>query len=213
MHEDDSSSASSSRHSPLGSPRSKPHNASPSLLPLTLLEPIVEDTMDLKTSVTTEQVQQLQPHPPAPPRATSPPDQDVLFGAQHLKAKALGLPSLAEMQANENQKSVSYVNHSHRAQGHDVHLLTCSALPHGWVESIGGMVAARSVRCVMRTLPLALQHERVGHVTAGLWATSLTRRAAKSGGMSCGTKSGDTARCETRASRPRLSRRFPALFM
>ena len=69
MHEDDSSSASSSRHSPLGSPRSKPHNASPSLLPLTLLEPIVEDTMDLKTSVTTEQV---QPPPPAAFRLTSP---------------------------------------------------------------------------------------------------------------------------------------------
>ncbi len=52
----------------------------------------------------------------------------MLFGAQYLKAKALGLPSLREM------------------HGHDVHLLTCSELPQGWIEAVGGMVAARSVR-------------------------------------------------------------------
>ena len=51
-----------------------------------------------------------------------------MFGAQHLKAKALGFPSLREM------------------HGHSVHLLTCSELPHGWVDAVGGMVAARSVR-------------------------------------------------------------------
>ncbi len=52
----------------------------------------------------------------------------MLFGAQHLKAKTLGLPSLRDM------------------HGHDVHLLTCSQLPHGRVEAVGGIVAARSVR-------------------------------------------------------------------
>jgi hypothetical protein len=30
--------------------------------------------------------------------------------------------------------------------GHDVHLLTCSSLPPGRVEAVGGIVAARSVR-------------------------------------------------------------------
>jgi hypothetical protein len=127
MHEEDSSSSASSRQSPLGSPRTKPHAASPSLLPVTL-EPIVEDAIDLKTSFTTEQVR--PPHLTISASTTRcvTTRQDVLFGAQHLKAKALGLPSLAEM------------------QGHDVHLLTCSQLPHGWVEAVGGLVAARSVR-------------------------------------------------------------------
>ena len=107
---DDTNSQASSKHSPLSSPRTKPHAAtSPALLPLTL-EPIVEDAQpfELNTKVTSE--------------------QDVLFSAHNLKAKTLGLLSLHEM------------------HGHDVHLLTCSQLPQGWVEAVGGMVAARSVR-------------------------------------------------------------------
>jgi hypothetical protein len=73
---DDTNSASSSKHSPLGSPRGKPHftsrcvpsaaelcewcqreltSCSPSVMPLSL-DPVIEDSFDLKTSVTTEQV-------------------------------------------------------------------------------------------------------------------------------------------------------------
>jgi hypothetical protein len=98
------------------------------LIPLQALDPIEGEVFDLKTSVTTEQVRcspaLLPSRRPLPPH----PIQDVLFGAQYLKAKALGLPSLREM------------------HGHDVHLLTCSELPQGWIDAVGGMVAARSVR-------------------------------------------------------------------
>ncbi len=98
------------------------------MIPLQALDPIEGESFDLKTSVTTEQVHcspaLLTSRRPLPPH----PVQDVLFGAQYLKAKALGLPSLREM------------------HGHDVHLLTCSELPQGWIDAVGGMVAARSVR-------------------------------------------------------------------
>jgi hypothetical protein len=98
------------------------------LIPLQASDPIEGEAFDLKTSVTTEQVRYspalLPSSRPLPPH----PVQDVLFGAQYLKAKALGLPSLREM------------------HGHDVHLLTCSELPQGWIDAVGGMVAARSVR-------------------------------------------------------------------
>ncbi len=77
------------------------------------LEPIIEDACDLKQAFTTEQVQQ-PPQPPSPPPPHLPPTfppltlplnrpQDVLFGAQHLKAKTLGLPSLYALPAPNEQ--------------------------------------------------------------------------------------------------------------